>query len=37
MSYLPKRVMNADTATRARVLEWPVAGKTGASNDWRDT
>jgi penicillin-binding protein 1A len=36
MSYLLKEVVNAGTATRARVLGRPVAGKTGTSNDERD-
>ena len=36
MSYLLKEVVNAGTATKARVLGRPVAGKTGTSNDERD-
>ena len=36
MSYLLKEVVNAGTATKAKVLGRPVAGKTGTSNDWKD-
>ncbi len=36
MSYLLKEAVNAGTATKAKVLGRPVAGKTGTSNDWKD-
>ena len=36
MSYLLKEVVNAGTATKAKVLGRPIAGKTGTSNDWKD-
>lgn len=37
MATLLKEVVNAGTATRARVLGRPVGGKTGTSNEERDT
>ena len=37
MTTLMKEVVNAGTATRAKVLGRPVAGKTGTSNEERDT
>ncbi len=36
MQYLLKEVVNAGTGTKAKVLERPVAGKTGTSNEERD-
>ena len=37
MATLLKEVVNAGTATKARVLGRPIGGKTGTSNDERDT
>ncbi len=36
MSFLLKEVVNAGTATAAKVLDRPVAGKTGTTNESRD-
>ncbi len=36
MSYMLKQVVEAGTATRAKVLKRPLAGKTGTSNDMCD-